>query len=454
MIRIKKGLTLPIDGDPEARIDTGPTVQTVAILGDDYVGMKPTMLVREGDSVKLGQALLADKKTPGVQYTSPGCGKVLAIHRGAKRKFESIVIQLEGDEEETFKSFEGASFVGLGRDEVRDNLVSSGLWTTLRTRPYSKVPALDAVPNSIFVQAIDTQPLAADPELVLADAETGADFTRGLEIVSCLTEGKVWVCKKADANVPLPATNDDKITTEEFDGPHPAGLPGTHIHFLDPVSDKKTVWHINYQDVVAIGRLFASGRLNVERVVSLAGPAVANPRLIRTRIGASLNDLTAGQLKEDAGQARAISGSVLSGREGDEMHAHLGRFHLQVSAIPEQGEREFLGWMNPGFNKFSIKKVFASSLTPVGRKFPFTTSKQGSPRAMVPVGMYEQVVPMDVIPTFLLRALITRDTEQAQLLGCLELDEDDLALCSYVCPGKYEYGPLLRENLMRIEQEG
>jgi Na+-transporting NADH:ubiquinone oxidoreductase subunit A len=455
MIKIKKGLNLPLEGAPGQQIETGPAVKTVALIGDDYIGMKPTMLVREGDSVKLGQAIFNDKKNDGVQYTSPGSGKVIAINRGAKRKFESVIIELNGADEkgdsvETFKSHEVSSLGSLDRNDVRDQLVASGLWTTLRTRPFSKVPGVDAVPHSIFVTAMDTEPLAPDPIAVLAHGNNERDFKHGLQVLGRLTDGKVFLCKEPGTNVP----GDKRVSVAEFAGPHPAGLPGTHIHFLDPVSDKKTVWHLNYQDVIAIGKLFVTGKLSVERIVALAGPAVANPRLIMTRIGASIDDLTAGQLKAEAASARTVSGSLLSGREAKDIHAFLGRYHLQVAAVPHSQEREFLGWLAPGFNKFSLKNVFASSFSAIGRAFPFTTSQQGSPRPMVPVGAYEQVMPLDIIPTFLLRALITGDTEQAQLLGCLELDEDDLALCSFVCPGKYEFGPMLRENLTRIEREG
>lgn len=447
MIRIKQGLDLPIAGEPPNTIDEPPPVSTVALVGDDYIGMKPTMHVAEGDRIKLGQLLLADKRMPGVRYTSPGCGTAIAVNRGAKRRFQSVVIELEGDEEETFRDYSDTNLTALSRDEVRENLLASGLWTALRTRPYSKVPAPETAPDALFVTAIDTNPLAGDPVAIIAEAKS--DFIYGLQVLRHLTDGKLYLCRAAGAAVP--GGDLDFVTVEEFAGPHPAGLPGTHIHYLRPVSEKRTVWHVNYQDVIAIGRLFTTGRLSVERVISLAGPAVKSPRLLRTRLGASMDDLTAGQLKP--GECRVISGSVLSGRRAAGPFAFLGRYHLQVSALFEGRRREFLGWQRPGFDKFSVKKVYAGSWFG-GRKFPFTTSTEGSRRAMVPIGMYEKVMPLDIIPTFLLRALIVGDTEQAEALGCLELDEEDLALCTYVCPGKYEYGPLLRRALTQIEEEG
>lgn len=448
MIRISRGLNLPIDGEPEQSVENGPAATTVGLIGDDFIGMKPTMEVAEGDRVKLGQVLFTDRKNPAARYTSPGTGVVAAINRGEKRKFLSVAIRLEGDDVQEFRSFRNQDLTTLTRDQVRENLVESGLWTAFRTRPYSKVPDDSVKPRSIFITAMDTAPLAPAPEPIIQDAEQ--DFLYGLQVVRHLTEGKVFLCKRLGTI--LPGEDLDFITTAEFTGPHPAGLPGTHIHFLDPVSEKHQVWHIGYQDVIAVGRLFTSGRLNPERIVSLAGPVVNRPRLLRTRLGANIAELTRDELQ--AGENRVISGSVLSGRTAVEPLDFLGRYHLQISAIAEDRRREFLGWQMPGGNKFSVSRVFASAFRPNGKKFAFTTSQQGSPRSMVPIGNYERVVPLDVVPTYLLRALITGDTEMARDLGCLELDEDDLALCTFVCPGKYEYGPLLRSALTRIEKEG
>jgi Na+-transporting NADH:ubiquinone oxidoreductase subunit A len=448
MFIIHKGLDLPISGEPVQEIDTGPAVSRVALVGDDYIGMKPKMAVQVGDSVKLGQVLFEDKKTPGVQFTSPGCGKVAAINRGPKRKFESIVIELEGEEEETFPSFAAAKLDGLERSQVQDTLIQSGLWTVLRTRPYSKVPAPGSAPRSIFVTAMDTNPLAADPAIIIK--EQAQDFGHGLQVLTRLTDGPVYVCKRPAADIP--GDGIAKVSMQEFDGPHPAGLAGTHIHLLDPASDQKTVWCINYQDVIAVGRLFTTGSLYMERVVSLAGPAVKNPRLIRTRVGADIAEL----LKADLSQVdmRVISGSVLSGRQAGGGYAFLGRPHLQVSAIAEGREREFLGWALAGFNRYSVKALYASAFVGRGRKVAFSSSAEGNRRAMVPIGSYEQVMPLDIEPPYFLRSLIVGDTDRAQALGCLELDEEDLALCAFVCPGKYNYGPLLRDVLTRIEQEG
>ena len=451
LIRTKKGLDLPITGEPEQVVHNDAGVaRSVALIGLDYVGLKPSMNVTEGDRVKLGDVLFADKQHPSVVFTSPGCGVVRTIHRGARRVLQSVVIELDGSDEVTFQSYGEAELANLSGEQVRQNLLASGLWTSLRTRPYSKVPDPETSPHSIFVTAIDTNPLAARPDVVIQ--ERLQDFKNGLTVISHLTEGKVYLCKAPSHS--FPAGEIGKVEVADFEGPHPAGLVGTHIHFLDPVGPKKTVWHLDYQSVMAIGVLFTTGRLNVERVVSLAGPLVKGPRLVRTRVGANLWDLVEGHFAADK-DARVISGSVLSGRKADGWSAYLGRYHNQVTVIEENHEREFFGWLVPSREKFSFLKVLLSGLPKErSRRFPLNTNKYGSPRAIVPVGVYEEVLPLDILPTPLLKSLVIGDTDQAQSLGCLELDEEDLALCTFVDPGKHDFGIALRQNLTQIEKEG
>lgn len=444
--QLKKGLDLPISGKPVQSIQSGPEISSVAIIADDYIGMRPTMLVAVGDQVKLGQPLFTDKKTEGVTFTSPGAGTVKAITRGAKRKFESIEIELSGDEEVTFDSFNDLD--ALDRNTVESRLVEAGVWQAFRTRPFSRTPQLGTEPNSIFVTATDTNPLAAEPELVIS--EHNEQFVAGLRAIGKLTQGKTYVCTRDDSRVP--GDNVPDVEMVQFSGPHPAGLAGTHIHFVDPVGPGKTVWQIGYQDVIAIGHLFLTGQIMVERTVSVAGPRVGKPGLYKTRLGACLDDLATGA-DADLDNARVVSGSVLAGRTSEPAKNYLGRFHTQVSILEEGNHREFMGWQKPGADKYSTSRIYLGSWLK-GKLFPLTTSTGGSKRAMVPVESYERVVPMDILPTQLLRALISGDTEEAQLLGALELDEEDLGLCTYVCPGKYEYGSILRENLTVIEKEG
>ena len=445
---LKQGLDLPIAGLPDQEIDAGPVVTRVALVGPDYHGMKPTMAVEVGDRVGIGDLLFVDKKKEGVRFVSPAAGTVAAVNRGAKRVFQSVVIDLDGDGYGQTADFGAAS--GLSGDDLEAKLNEAGLWSAFRTRPFSRTPDLGSRPQAIFVSVMDTNPLAADPMVVIADR--GPDFEAGLAAISALCDGPTYVCHGPGASVP--GADHPKVETAEFSGPHPAGLPGTHIHFLHPAGVGRTVWTIGYQDVIAIGSLLTTGNLDVTRVVSLAGPQVRNPRLVRTRLGASLSQLVGGELV--AGENRVVSGSVLNGRpaEADGPFDYLGRYHDQVSVLMEGNKREFLGWQKPGTDKYSVKPVYASAVTGRNQRFAMTTDRNGSIRAMVPVGSYEKVMPLDILPTQLLRALITRDTDEAQQLGALELDEDDVGLLTFVCPGKYEYGQILRENLTQIEEEG
>lgn len=447
MHKISRGLNLPISGEPDQSVIESRSVETVGLIADDYIQMRPTMAVEVGDTVKLGQLIFSDKKTEGVKFTAPGAGKVVGISRGARRKFLSISIELEGEDQIGFQSFQAEKLSDLSADQVKEILIESGLWTSLRTRPFSRVPAPASSPHSVFVTAVDSNPLAVDPQPIIE--EHRESFVHGLTVLSRLTKGPVFVCSAAGAD--LPGGGVDRVQVHEFAGPHPSGTVGTHIHLLDPVGPQKTVWYVGYQDVIAMGHLFVHGQLSTERVISLAGPSVKRPRLIKTRLGANVTQLVDGEI--DDSDPRILSGSVLSGFNAVAPTDFLGRYHLQITALHEGRERVFLGWQRPGFDKFSVTRAFASALTP-GKKFSFTTSTEGSKRAMVPIGTYEKVVPLDILPTYLLRALIVGDTERAQALGALELDEEDLALCTYVCPGKYEYGTILRDVLTRIEKEG
>lgn len=447
MIKITKGLDLPIAGLPDQQRIDDVAVTRVAIKGEEYNGLRPSMAVKEGDRVVKGQLLFEDKKIPGVRFTAPASGTVSAIHRGERRVLQSVVIDVEGDESLNFTAYPADELATLPREVVVTQLVESGLWTAMRTRPFSKTPAPGSVPAAIFVTAMDTNPLSADPQpIILAQREA---FNAGLTVLTRLTDGKVHVCQSSGGK--LGGHPQGQVTFNQFTGPHPAGLVGTHIHFLEPVSLQKQVWHLNYQDVIAYGKLFLDGVIWTERIIALGGPQVKHPRLLRTCLGANLDALLVGELHE--GENRILSGSVLNGTQASGPHAFLGRFHLQVSVLKEGREKELLGWVAPGRDKFSITRTTLGHFLKK-KLFNLSTDTHGGERAMVPIGNYERVMPLDILPTMLLRDLLAGDTDSAQALGCLELDEEDLALCTYVCPGKYEYGPVLRRVLTQIEQEG
>ncbi len=459
---IKKGLDLPISGAPEQKVGEAPPVTRVALVASDYHGMKARMHVQVGDSVKLGQLLFEDRKRAGVRHTSPGSGRVTAINRGARRALQSVVITLDDagqrgeDGQVPPASHTGGKPEALSADQIRALLVESGLWTALRTRPFSRQPEADATANAIFITAIDTDPLAADVAVTLAGREE--HFAIGATALAKLTEGRTYICRAPGSKLGDGVAG---CQIEEFSGPHPAGLAGTHIHILRPVDRNHTVWHVSAQDTAAIGALLSTGRIDLSRVISVAGPAIRNPRLVRTRVGAAIDELVQGRLAD--GEIRVVSGSVLSGcavmntriLEGRERFAYLGRFDRQISALAEGRKREFLGWLAPGLGRFSTLPTYLSALLPsAARRFALDTGTNGSPRAMVPIGMYERVFPLDILPTFLLRSITVEDIERAELLGVLELDEEDLALCTTICPGKVDYGPILRRNLDLIEREG
>ena len=464
--KISKGMNLPIAGWPLQVIEDAPTPTEVALMGDDYHGMRPRMYVEEGQTVKRGQVLFEDRKTPGVRHTAPAAGVVKAINRGHRRVLQSVVIRLSdgeragspgSDEFQPFESYAGGDPESWTREQLRDLLVESGFWSAFRTRPFSKVPAPDSLPDAVFVNAMDTHPLAARPGIVIRERRD--DFQLGLRLIAGLTEGTTYLSVEAGSDIAEGL--DAPVQVEQFEGPHPAGTAGVHIHTLFPVGRKRTVWTIHYQDVLSLARLATSGKLSVERVVAMGGPSVRQPRVLRTRMGVSLDDITANEILE--GDHRTISGSVLSGKKAaGPVFGFLSRYDLQVTALEEGHERQFLldprnGWAGPCTNAFSVLPLLA-----LGRFMPaikggglsLTTTTNGSKRAMVPIGLYEKVFPMDMIPTYLLRSLAVGDTDQAEALGALELDEEDVALCTFVDPGKVEYGPILRKNLQIIDEEG
>lgn len=451
-MKIKKGLDIPIAGKaittPFDAIDNlSSSIKTVALLGRDYHGLRPTMKVQEGDSVKLGQPLFEDKKNLGIQFTAPAGGKVVAINRGAKRVLQSVVI--ECDEKEAFvefPSYTADQLDSLTEADIRQQLQVSGAWTAFRTRPYSKIPSQDATPYAIYITAMDSNPLASDPSLLIHE-ESDA-FLAGLTIIAKLAP-RLFVCHEEGKT--LPQSPVKTIQYKAFSGVHPSGLVGTHIHMITPVSEQRSVWHLQAHDVIAIAKLFLDGKLYTKRIITLAGPMVTKPRTVCARMGASTNDLIADQLHE--GDARVISGSVLNGHRSVGSTAYLSRYSLQVSVVPEGQTRQFLHWINPFLKHFSVFNVFLKP-PKKGEKLVMSSTQNGSARAMVPLGAYEDVMPLDILPTQLLRALLVRDTEVAKQLGCLELDEEDLALCTFVCHSKYEYGAALRACLDIIEKEG
>ncbi|MGH1578930.1 Na(+)-translocating NADH-quinone reductase subunit A [Planktotalea sp.] len=441
---LKKGLTLSITGGLTNATEVTPDVKTVALLGDDYIGLKPRLAVEVGDQVVAGTPVFSHKDSPLVQVVSPVSGRIKAINRGARRKLVSVEIEVGGEGAPIDFSAVGDS---SSADGLAERLATAGLWTSFRTRPYSKVPEIEARPSAIFVTAMDSEPLAADPApIIRAQADA---FVEGLKAIARLSEGKTYLCRETGADVP--GADLAEVEQAEFSGPHPAGLAGTHIHFLEPLHGDKSVWTIGYQDVIAIGRLLQTGTYDAARVIALTGPMCANPTLVRTIVGASMDDIAAAEMPFDR-PVRMISGSVLSGRMGQGADGYLSRYARQVTLIEEDHKQIPMGWIRPMFSKYAVQPVLGSAMSK--RLFPLTSNLNGGRRAMVPVGTFETLMPQDYLPTQLLRALLTMDTDQAQALGAMELDEEDLGLAGFACPAKYEYGLALRDCLATIEKEG
>jgi Na+-transporting NADH:ubiquinone oxidoreductase subunit A len=429
-IRIRKGLDLSIADLPIQREHPAPEVRSIGLLGADYINLKPSLLVAVGDRVRLGQPLFADKQDKRLQVTAPGSGTVSAINRGPRRCLDSLVIQLHGSEEETFDRHPAEQLTGLSGENIRETLLRSGQWTALRTRPFGHLANPDIEPAAIFVTAIDTEPMAPSPGITIA--ANWQQFLDGLTLLGKLTRGRVYLCLAP--GVQIPSDMGEQIRPVIFEGPHPAGLVGTHIHHLEPVDENHCVWHLGYQDVIAIGHLFTSGRLWVDRVISIAGSALSCARLIRTRLGASTEDLTRDELEHE--RCRLISGSCLSGRKAEGKLGYLGRYHHQLSVLSEPLRRRFLDWLRHK-----------------PRGTGSTIDRHGKSMAMLPTDRFEQVMPLDILPTPLLKALLIRDLDNALKLGCLELVEEDLALCAHVCWSKQDYGSALRDCLTRIERQ-
>lgn len=442
---LKKGLDLPIAGAVQGDTVVDADVATVGLLGDDYIGLKPRLAVEVGESIGAGAPVLAHKDNPDAQITSPVSGRIKAINRGARRRLISVEIEVDAG------AAPAVDFSDIGdvstAEGVAERLCAAGLWSSFRTRPYSKVPEAGTRPVAIYVTAMDSEPLAPKATPII-QAESEA-FVRGLEAVATLTDGVTYLCHAEGSGVP--GGDVTGVTAAAFSGPHPAGLAGTHMHFLEPPTAEQIVWTIGYQDVIAIGRLMLTGKLDMTRVIAITGPLASPPRLVRVPAGASMTELCASD-NPDGLPIRIISGSVLSGRAGEGVDAYLGRYARQITLMEEDHKQIPMGWIRPMPSKYAFQPVLGSAFS--NKLHKLTTNLNGGRRAMVPIGTFEELMPQDFLPTQLLRALLVMDTDQAQALGALELDEEDLGLCGFACPAKYEYGMALRDCLTKIEKEG
>lgn len=416
-INIRRGIDISLPGAPRQVMRQGHDVKRVALQGADYRGVRPLMRVEVGDRVAAGQTVFVDRKRPQICFVAPGAGVVTTIEYGHRRVLDRLEIELAGEEAHAFKVPKK-----LERENVQALLLESGMWPAFRTRPFGRIPDPGAAPNDIFVTAMDTNPLAADARLIIAQHQK--HFQAGLELLTFLTEGSVFVCQAPGKD--LVEKDVDGLKCVQFAGRHPAGLPGTHIHRLAPVNAHHTVWHIGYQDVIALGYLHETGTYQSERIVALAGPGARNPALVHTRLGARLSDVLADELL--GGDWQIISGPLLGVRKA----AYLGRYHTQILALPKTQNRRQLGW---------VRRVLG-------------VQDSGRPTPLIATGALERAMALDIFPVPLLRALSVGDVETAERLGCLELVEEDVALLSHVCASGSDYGAHLRHVLDELEARG
>ena len=437
MIKTNKGLDLPISGNPSLDVDFSTSINSIAILGTDFVGLKPTMMVDEGDTVLSGQKLFENKKNPGTYITAPLSGVIKSINRGDKRRFLSLII-------ETDDSLDLLNFDLNDYSSPIDFLVDSGALAYFRTRPYNRMPIPSELPSAIFINACDTNPLSIDPhELIKFDQDL---FNQGLKFIQSINGDIKTFCSYQNNDFDKSV---EGVSYNQFKGPHPAGLVGTHIHFLYPVGQNRSVWTISWQEVISLGYLLHNNNLRSDKNVTIGGPNTYDPKILKVKHGSNLSELTAGKIFDNS---RVISGSVLNGHSGENVMNYLGSFDNQVSVLPDESNDILFNWAMPGSTLHSNLPAFISSwIKPI--KFTFNVSMNGGNRAIVPVSSYQEIMPLNILMIQLLKSLVTLDIELGEKLGVLELAPEDLALASYVCPSKYDYQSILDSNLEKMYEE-
>ncbi len=444
-IKLKKGFNIKIKGEAALRTDTLEPPPFVAVKPTDFHGLNPKLIVKAGDMVKTGDALFFDKYHPEVLFTVPLGGKVATVKRGERRKILEVVIKT--DKESGSAQFIQADPLSLGRDEIKTVLLKSGLWPFLKRRPYGIIANPDEKPRAVFISSFDTAPLAPDYNYIMKDQLK--TFQTGVNALSKLTEGKIFI-----------GVNENSIFTgignaeiKYFSGPHPSGNAGVQIHHISPLFKGDVVWTINVQDVIFIGRLFETGHVDFTRTIAFTGSEAADPQYYKTVVGAPVSFMTKGRLKKADYHQRIISGNVLTGKQV-QPESYLGFFDTQITVIPEGDNYELLGWATPGLNKFSASKTFFSKLFPQ-KSYELNANMHGGERAFVLTDQYRKVVPMDILPVFLLKAILADDIDKMEQLGIYEIIEEDLALCEYVCASKIKVQDIVRKGInMMIKELG
>ena len=445
-IKIKRGLNIKLSGEAAKTVSTIPLPELFAIKPPDFAGLTPKLLVNAGDEVLAGTPLIYDKNNEAIKFSSPVSGEVVEILRGDKRRI--MEIKILADKEIKYVSFNKANPNDLSRDEIKEALLKSGTWPFIRQRPFGTVANPSENPKSIFISAFDSNPLAPDINFIMQGNDP--DFHTGLDALKKLTDGKIHLNIAADATTSTVFTNVKGVSINKVSGPHPAGNVGVQIHHIDPVNKGEAVWYINPQDVLIIGRLFSAGKYEASRVVALTGSQVNDPKYYKTIAGCSVKYLLDDNgVKE--GENRIISGNILSGTQISQ-YGYLGFYDSQIVVVPEGNESEFMGWLAPGFNKYSMSRAFFSWLKP-SKEYNLDTNLHGEERPFVMTGQYEKVFPMDIYPVQLLKSILIEDIDMMERLGIYEVVEEDFALCEFVCTSKIKSQEIIRRGLDLVRKE-
>ena len=447
-IRLKKGLTINLLGDADkvyASVKPAKRSNRYVVKPTDFHGLTPKLKVKIGDKVKAGSSLFFDKYNNKVNFCSPVSGEIIDIIRGEKRRILEVVVK--ADPEVVYEDFTTSSARDLSREQIIDGMLKGGVWPFIRQKPYDIIANPIDIPKAIFISTFKSAPLSIDNDFALY----GMDdlFQKGLDYIIKLTKGKTHLNIDGNTNVSKVFTAAKGVEINNISGPHPSGNVGIQIHHIDPINKGEVVWYLEPQDVISIARLFTEGRYDVSRIVALCGPQVYKPRYHRIIAGVSVSNLLLDNLKE--GDNRIISGDIFTGSRIN-LAGNLGFYDSIVTVIEEGKKQEFLGWMMPGLDKFSASKTFLSWLSP-NKNYELNANMHGEERAYVMTGEYEKVLPMDIYPTHLIKAIMIGDIERMENLGIYEVSPEDLALCEFVCTSKIEVQSIIRHGLDLVRKE-
>lgn len=451
LVRLHKGYDIKLIGAADYTTSTLPVSDVIAIKPPDFSGVVPKLTVEAGDEVLAGQPLFFDKHNPKIQFVSPVSGEVAEVVRGAKRRIMEIRI-IPDRSERRYVQYETVDPLTLSREETVERLLQGGCWGYIRQRPFSLIANPEDVPKSIFVSCFDTAPLAPDLGFIV-DSDKD-NFHVGLAVLDKLAGGHLNLClRKGGSDTDISEGDINGLHTDQIhtiQGPHPAGNVGVQIHHIDPIRRGEIVWFVHPQDVIIIGRLFKEGRYRADRLIALTGSSVTRPHYYSVLTGQKLTSLLENNISEN--KPRIIQGNVLTGITSP-IDDFLSHYTNQITVIPEGDEPEFLGWLTPGLEKLSLSHTYFSWLFPK-KKYNLDTNMHGEERAFVMTGEYDRVLPMNIMPVFLLKAILARDIERMEALGIYEVSEEDFALCEFMCTSKIEVQRIISEGLDYIRQEG